>query len=353
MVEYSRRALLVGGGLVAGAAVLGAAVVGSTAVSEERGSWVPSSGTGRITRSPNPRQIASIVPRTSGTVMQQIELASTGDLYMTQSLTGSGPGLYTTVVSRNQGPSVSTVQNLELDSMTVIDGGHGLGLHIEPTDGGQCFVWLSLQGEVSQGDPNGGRLARFAYTPGVFTIYTIPGGVGYLPQFPNAYGEHQEAIYNFDWAKDSAVERMYDFHTGRQERLTRRSISDIVHGVDEPLGRITLPVNPPTLQGFATVDNTLFRWDGVSNSGSGAIVAGDPMAMEQWDWSTGVRIGTKPFPTLGQTLDGAWRDGAYEPEGCSVFRNPDGTASLLVGVALGVGGDHEWLVFEFPGIGAA
>ena len=126
-----------------------------------------------------------------------------------------------------------------------------------------------------------------------------------------------------------------------------------MRGIDRPLGQITLPVNAPTLQGFTTVNNTLFRWDGLSNSGSGTVVAGDPMAMEQWDWSVGIRMARKEFPTLGQALNGTWPDGAYEPEGCSVFRNPDGTASLLVGVALGIGGDHQWPVYEFPGIGAA
>ena len=353
MLQYSRRALLAGGGLAVGAAILGASVLSSSAVSEESTAWFPPSGTTPITRAGNPRLIASIIPRTSGTVMQQVELAATGDLFMSQSRAGTGPGLYTTVISRNEGPSVSTTANHELDAMTIIDGGHALGLHIEPVDGGGCTVWASLQGPVSQADPDGGRLAAFAYTPGVFTIDAIPGGVRYLPQFTNAYGEHQESIYTFDWARDAAVERMYDFRTAHQERLTRRRISDIVQGVDRPLGRITLPVNAPTMQGFATVNNTLFRWDGIANGGSGALVATDPMAMEQWDWSTGARIARRSFPTLGQADDGTWRDGAYEPEGCSVHREADGTASLLVGVVVGAPGDRQWAVYEFPGIGAA
>ena len=102
--------------------------------------------------------------------------------------------------------------------MTILDGGHGLGLHVEPRAGGGSEIWLSLQGEVSQGHPDGGRLARFAYRPGVHTIDGIPGGVTYLPRFRNRYGRFQESIYNFDWTKGLAVERMYNSSTWRDEQ---------------------------------------------------------------------------------------------------------------------------------------
>ena len=173
-----------------------------------------------------------------------------------------------------------------------------------------------------------------------------------MRQFTNAYGEHQEAIYNFDWAKGYAVERMYDFHTNHQERFTRRRITDVLQGVDRPLGRITLPVNPPTLQGFATMNTTFFRWCGVDNAGSGSLITSDPMSIEQYDWTSGARIGAKSLPTLGQD-DGSWLDGAYEPEGCSVYREQDGTASLLIGVTTGRPRNHDWLVYRFRSIGAA
>jgi hypothetical protein len=77
------------------------------------------------------------------------------------------------------------------------------------------------------------------------------------------------------------------------------------------------------------------------------------MAMEQYDWNTGARIATKAFPTLAQMSDGTWRDGAYEPEGCSVYRERNGTASLIVGVTVGGVGDHRWPVFTFADIGTA
>jgi hypothetical protein len=145
---------------------------------------------------------------------------------------------------------------------------------------------------------------------------------------------------------------MYDFHTEHHERMTRRRLTDVMSGLDQPVGQLTLPVNPPTMQGFATVNDTLFRWVGVTNGGSGALVAGDPIGMEQYDWNTGSPIVTASFPTLGQE-NGAWRGGSYEPEGCSVYRLPDGTASLIVGVNTGAGAERQWLVYEFAGIGGA
>jgi hypothetical protein len=283
--------------------------------------------------------------------MQQVELTPTGEFFITQSNTGTAAGLYTTVITRFPGTAGASATE-ELDAMVIVDGGHGLGLHIEVGPGGRKYVWASLQGDVQQGDPTGGRLARFRYTPGTFTIDAIPGGVWFARQFKNAYGEYQESIYNFDAAEGYVVERMYDFHTNHQERFTRRRITDLLLGIDRPLGRLVLPVNPPTLQGFATMNSTFFRWCGLSNAGSGSPVPTDPMSLEQYDWTTGARIATRSFPTLGQT-GGAWRDGAYEPEGCSVYREPDGTASLLVGLNTGLPGDHESLVSKFPSIGAA
>jgi hypothetical protein len=350
MIEHSRRALLAGGALALASVAAGAAVFtprASRATAEPTAKPVtPSPEPVPVTRFGAPAQIACLVPRTSGAVMQQVEHTSTDEFFMTQSLLGSLPGLYTTVVSRSVGVSVSSTSNPELDAMTILDGGHGIGLHVDPREGGGYDVWMSLQGPFQQGDPDGGRLARFAYTPGTYTIDLIPGGVTYLPRFPNPYGELQEAVYSFDAAGGVALERMYDFRTGRFEHYTRRTISDIVSGVDRPIGRMTVPVNTPTMQGFATVDGSLFRWVGVSNGGTGVPVATDPMAVEQFDWRTGSRVAITPFPTLGQDGTGAWRGGAYEPEGCSVLRKPDGTVSLLVGVTVGAFGDRAWPLYE-------
>lgn len=355
MVEVSRRLLLAGGTVALGTAAAAAAAASAAALTR---SPVPAPipvPTAAPSRSPEPLPavrfgdpvpIASIVPKTSGTVMQQVECTPAGELFMTQSLTGSGPSLYTTVVSRCA--VVPSDPTPELDSMTILDGGHGLGLHIQPRDDGGHDVWLSLQGPVTQDAPDGGRLARFAYTPGVYAIEAIPGGVTYLPRFPNQQGLYQESVYNFDRAGGVAVERMYDFSTGRQEQYTLRRIDDLVAGVDRPIGRMMVPVDPPTMQGFTTVGGSLFRWVGLSNSGSGAPVAADPMALEQFDWGTGALVASTPFPTLGQDASGAWRDGAYEPEGCSVLRSADGSVSLVVGVAVGGAGDHAWPVYRLP-----
>ena len=370
MTEYSRRTLLVGGavgaaaaGVAVAASALGPRAVRATAEGGRRTrSASPTPTTAPTTPVPPPVQpvppvalgapvlAASPRPRTSGAVLQQLAIVATGEVFTTQSVPGSAPGLYTTVIARCAASPDPAAGNPEVDAMVVVDGGHGLGLHVEPRDGGGYDVWASLQGAVPQSAPDGGRLARFAYTPGVWSIEAIPGGAAWLPQFPNDLGEHQEAVYNFDGAAGYAIERMYDFRTGRQERYTRRRIDDLVNGVDRPEGRVMLPVNAPTLQGFATVDGSLFRWVGRANGGSGAPVADDPMTMEQFDWATGARVAATPFPTLGQ--DGvAWRGGAYEPEGCAVRRAPDGRVSLLVGVTVGGPGDHAWPVYEL-GLGS-
>ncbi|MGT2426611.1 phage baseplate protein [Amnibacterium kyonggiense] len=368
MAEPTRRVVLAGGAVAlasAAAAAVAAAVLVPRAVRPAPSATAdptasptpiptttPTPTTTPVAQAPparfgEPVLLASLAPRTSGAVMQQVERVATGELFMTQSQSGSAAGLYTTVVTRCAATPDGSGLNRELDAMTVLDGGHGLGLHVEPRAGGHD-VWMSLQGTAQQGDPDGGRLARFAYTPGVHAIDRIPGGVTWLPQFPDRFGQVQESIYTFDAARGVAAERMYDFRTGSDEQYTLRSVADLVGGVDRPLGRMTVAVDPPTMQGFAPVDGSLFRWVGVANGGSGAQVPGDPMALEQFDWATGDRIGVTPFPTLGQDASGTWRDGAYEPEGCSVLRDPDGGVALLLGVAVGTPGDHAWLAYRLP-----
>ena len=37
--------------------------------------------------------------------------------------------------------------------MTILDGGHGLGLHVEPRAGGGSEIWLSLQARSRRATP--------------------------------------------------------------------------------------------------------------------------------------------------------------------------------------------------------
>lgn len=347
VLDFSRRALLAGGVTALGSALAGGTDLATAAPSSAATRWDRSTGTTPISRLGDPVKIASLRPTTSPNVMQAVELTRSGTVFMTQAKTGSAAGRDTTVITRCSGET-----GAQLDSMTVIDAGHGLGLHVERRLG-RDHIWTSLPDGLGQVTTSGGRLARFRYSPGTFTIDAIPGGVWLAPQFTNMYGELQPSVYSFDWARGYAVEWMIDPHTGLQERFTRRRIEDVVSGRDRPVGRVTLACNPPTLQGFTTIDDTFFRWTGAGNGGSGQFVADNPMALDQIDWRTGALIARKTFPTLGQDGSGQWRDGAYEPEGCSVHREADGSATLLLGVTTGVAKDHEWPVYAYPRIGSA
>ena len=158
-------------------------------------------------------------------------------------------------------------------------------------------------------------------------------------------------MYHFDWARDLAVERHWNPPQAGEaptETFIRRRISDLRNGADDRLGQIRLRATPPTTQGFATVNDTLFRWLGGGGSG-GASNPADPIVLEQYSWATGQLVATGSYPSLWQP----WQDGVCEPQGLSVQREADGTASLILGLTTGVSGNHRYRLSKLPSIGTA
>lgn len=335
--------------LVAGAATVGAAIFGirlGTSSPDRRTRDVQPGPSRVASTTPTPAPVPLLAPLPDPTpfvtfsglsapgVMQDFSyLLSARTFFVTQStagslgrVDGSGNGYETLIINRVDASGTT------VDAMTLIDGGHGLGIEADDQPGGP-FVWVAWQGKTADSDWRENDFVRLRYTPGTWTRGQAVQQLG-LTVLP--VKDEPEAQYRFDWKNDWAVERHYDYN-GATETYKRRRISDIRAGVmvpDDHLDRLPLPVDPPTTQGFTTIDDTFYRWLGTSTV-ENAIDPGDPITLQRYDWPTGQLLAEQTFTTVSR--DGAtWPGGKFEPEGMCMVRETGGAVTLLVGDTTGL-----------------
>ena len=374
MTRISRRTLLLGGGalLASGGAAATAVVGGGSLAMTLRPTPTPTPKGVRTTTPPpaptpsptptdsspalgttllsqvgEPARLVSLPALAIPGVMQDVVLVPAAGVYfVTQKLSGSNGSeqpYESTVVNR-----VRAADGVLVDSMVLVDGGHGLGFEAEP-DGDTIWIWMTWHGASGDSDGREQDFVRLRYTPGTWTRGQANQQLGLaLVAFQD---RTPEAVYHFDWARDLAVERHFNWpqaQSAATETFVRRRISDVRAGVDDRLDEILLRASPPSTQGFATVDDTLFRWLG-SGGSNGVPNPADPITLEQYSWATGQLVATGSYPGIWQP----WDDGVCEPQGLSVYREADGTASLLLGVTTGVSGNHRHQLSKIASIGPA
>lgn len=350
----TRRALLVAGGLAIGGVAIGVSHLLRPHAAQAPPAPIPSvtvppavSATPVPTPSPlpplsDPVHFAAFAKLADPGVMQDFSyLPDSRTFFVTQKTNGSdGQAVpYETLIINRVDGSGTT-----LDSMTLVDGGHGLGIEAETQPDGS-FVWITWQGKSADSAWRESDFVRLRYTPGVWTRGEAVQQLGLQVVVP---ADGVEAQYRFDWKNGWAIERHFDY--GTTETFKRRRISDLRAGVlvpDDELDLMHLPVNPPTTQGFASIGDVAYRWCGLSTLGN-VIDPVDPIMLQRWDWATGTLLAQQAFPTLSSTGAG-WPGGKLEPEGMAMFREADGAASLLVGDVTGLPG-HQYHVSEFARI---
>ncbi|MFD1720833.1 hypothetical protein [Amnibacterium endophyticum] len=371
MADLSRRTLLLGGGALLSAAGAGTAalltkpwsaladrsaappitrppipvVTPAPARTAAPTPTAPALGTTLLTQLGLPAGLVTIPRLAIGGVMQDVvAVPAQGVYFVTQKMSGSNGSelpYESTVINRvrNDGSLV--------DAMVLVDGGHGLGFEAEP-DGTGTWIWMTWHGANADSGGRENDFVRLRYTPGTFTRGQANAQLG-LTLVP--FQDHPEAVHHFDWARDLAVERHFNWPQPGQaatETFVRRRISDLRNGVDDRLDEILLRASPPTTQGFATVNDTFFRWLGAGTSGGVANPA-DPIVLEQYSWATGQLVATGSYAGLWQP----WDDGVAEPQGASVQREADGSASLILGLTTGAVGRRRYRLSKHAGIGAA
>lgn len=294
----------------------------------------------------NPTSFRSFSALPNPYVMQDIVYKNGGDFFVSQGPTSDVAGVCDTYINHISYDTGDTISTMKLKY-----GGHGLGFEVERDSAGRCWVWMTWQGADQSND-----FVRFPYRTGSFTRAQVEAA-GDFTKF--AVQDGPEAVYHFDWTNDLALERHFEFD-GSGETYKLRHISDIKNGVNQVYSQFKLPTNPPTVQGFAVIQNAMFRWVGLAMDNN-TPNSSDKIQIEQYRLSDGAWMGTRTYNETydtaisanGKTSSGkpTWRDGHFEAEGLSAFREADGTYSLVVGDTTGNAGDHAWHAHKFTGVG--
>ena len=265
-------------------------------------------------------------------VLQAFVKTQKNEYFTTQATNGSNGTRVpyeNTVISR-----LDSKGNL-ISSMELVDAGHGLGIAVDYSTKGNAWIWLTYQGPGDDGVEN--NLVHLRYKAGKFERDDV-ARLRVYPEF-----EEGESIYFFDWENNYLISRYFHFD-GSGETYTRRKISEFRRGIDQKYGEMTLPTNPPTMQGFASVGNSFYRWCGVGNVDE--TTSNDPMKMESYDWNSNELLDDRTYPNLGKDPSGSWPSDKHEPEGVDVFVENDGSASLLFCVVVGTGSGRKFNVYR-------
>lgn len=218
-----------------------------------------------------------------------------------------------------------------LDSMTLPDAGHGMGLVVRVEGGARVVTscWYAPDA--------GGRwydLVRLPYAPGTAAragATTIVPGNGF-PLDPS-----------YDASGDAVTLR---HQGGGGPEFTRHRWADFAAGdLSTPTGAIATPDSPPTHQGFCSAGDRFFFYTGAASDSGG-----DPALITEYDWGTGQVVGP-PLDASGNSRlpDGSYPGGRMEPEGAAIVVDGAGAASLLVGVSTGgLSAPRTYPTFRYP-----
>jgi len=273
--------------------------------------------------SPNVLQCALFVPQLNQWFSTQATVGTNG----------ARTPFENTVISR------MTSTGALIDSMVLNNGGHGTSIGVEVVNG-TIYIYGTFQANADS-TQSANDVVRFVYTAGTFSRSFVPG-LTIMPQLDPGYN-----TVSFDWDNDWVVVRNSG---GVKDNYIRRKISDWKNGVNVKYGQINLQQGPPTLQGFCTMNDTLFRYIGATNGEQ--LYPADPTMIQQYSWTTGMRVDQKDYTALGKTSLGVYPDGIHEPESCTMYRESDGTATLTFSVTLGKSGNHTWKVYKLAKIGS-
>lgn len=298
----------------------------------------PSYKTAHLFQYGNPALFHNLVPAT-GAVMQDHVLTSNQRYFVSQAGTASDPSTpYEDTIITRYNPSTGNS-----DSMRLIDAGHGIGIDVEYADG-KTYIIMTWRGKTADSGWRENDLVRFPYAVGTFSYGTVKNEFG-MKVIPINW---PELLVHVDWKNGWTVAKHYD--SAGNDIYQRRQWYDMRDGVDKVFNTITLPISTGTLQGFTTINDTLYRYMGTAGVNN-AVNPNDPIAIEEFDWNTGAQIAYHTYPDIGK-VNGVWPDGRAEPEGISVYREANGKASLLVGLTLGnAGANRRWKTYKFGEIG--
>ncbi len=318
----SRRTVLAAGGLLAGLTASGGAILAAK-VRANSTSAIVAAPAPVITQSPSlvnlPVPGIELHPESTATMQSFVPVPETGEWFVTQANPGSsrltdpaGLAVGDIVVSR------LAADGALLDSMTLPDSGHGMGLVVRVEAGVRVVYTCWFAPDAS------GRLYDVVRLP------YAPGTAARTAAMPVVAGSG----YPLDPSWDSSADAVTLRHQGGGgPEYTRHGWADFVAGdLSRPTGQIPTPDWPPTHQGFATHGDRFFFYTGAASN----QVGGDPTLITEYSWTSGQVVGT-PLDASGNSRrsDGTYPGGRMEPEGAAIVTDSGGAPSLFVGVVNG------------------
>jgi len=261
----------------------------------------------------------------SGAVIQCAVQAETGDWYVTQVASGSASGRETTVINRCDSTGAL------LDTMTVVDAGHGTFTYPQLRSDGNVYVWVKCRIYDTQGNITSANIYRTPYQSGTVDVPNASGTVKVIDVGPTETtqvmldeGSNQACVLK------SGKYYLYDLDDLESNGLNARQI-----------GKTLSPGTSLTLQGFCLANGTMYRYTGTDNTSGG----GDPKLLQVFSFNTGQMLYSRDLTSVLP---------AGEPESVSVTRDENGLPALYLGVSTGPGGSRISYVYKLRGgVGAA
>ncbi|WP_144502926.1 phage baseplate protein [Bacillus pumilus] len=250
----------------------------------------------------------------------------TGDIYATQvayGATGSGRESFTLTRLNKNG--------VMLDSMRIVDGGHGTTIGLE-RENGKVYIWSNYN-MVNSGSVVGNELVRFPYEAGV-TLTRDNGLIERYNKFNDLYTipviDQQNGLIAFRirLRDDTSVVEL-------------RKLDDIKNGINKVLGKVTIPSDLTYLQGFTIDGYDLYWYTGDTNS------VNHPSELALFSFKDGL-IKKRITCDFGHGYDGRYEDDFREPEGIFLYKDKKtGKKSLFVGVVTGAVGKRQAKIYAF------
>jgi hypothetical protein len=256
-----------------------------------------------------------------------VQLPQTGEWYVTQAVHGSNDATTpyeSTVINR------LTPAGDYIDSMTLVDGGHGTQIGVE-WSGGAAYIWTAFARPGTAGTAH--DLLRIRYARGSFERTEL-ANTTVMPKFTTA-----RVLTSFDWLSDWVVFRTA---TDTSETYTRRRISEVKANVNRTYGSFTRDIAPPTMQGYAPVGDAMLEYTGGVNE-----PAGDAALLWEYAWPSGQVVDVQPTGKLGRNPDTSYPGNRHEPESVSLYRDVNsGQPYADLGVTVNESGSYDWRVYR-------
>lgn len=202
-----------------------------------------------------------------------------------------------------------------IDSMVVLNGGHGTTIGVETDDDGVTWIWSNLDIVNSSGQVTGNKLVRFKYkndNSGVEPSYTE------FNKFTDVYTtpvvDQVNGLIGFRKTLSNGI-----------QEVELRKLSDVKNGVNNLLGKVVIPQKDSdynVMQGLAINNYDCYWYTGPSGSDHKRRIT-------HFDFKTGQEV-KEILVEFGEEPSGGYLGNFSEPEGVFFYSDPERNINMLM-----------------------